>query len=101
MKACPDDNWWVIFALARFGGMRTPSEVLNLAWEDVDWKQLRLRIDSPKTGFRTCPLFPELLPLLKAAWKANGGPVRQLTTAVSRLKLCPSKFPNVVAIHSS
>ncbi|WP_218922343.1 tyrosine-type recombinase/integrase [Fuerstiella marisgermanici] len=73
MKACPDDNWRVIFALARFGGMRTPSEVLNLAWEDVDWKQLRLRIDSPKTGFRTCPLFPELLPLLKAAWKANGG----------------------------
>jgi integrase len=30
LEACPDAQWRLIFALARFGGLRTPSETLRL-----------------------------------------------------------------------
>ena len=66
LDACPDAEWRLIFALARFGGLRTPSETLLLTWGDVDWQRRRIRITSPKTehhegkGSRTIPLFPEL-----------------------------------------
>jgi len=68
LAACPDDDWRLIFALARFGGMRCPSEVTGLRWTDVLWDQDRLRIDSPKAGLRFCPIFPEIRPLLEQAF---------------------------------
>ncbi len=70
IDACPDPDWRVLFALARFAGMRCPSEVLTLKWIDVDWADGRLRIDSPKTGLRFCPLFPELYKVLTEALEA-------------------------------
>ena len=36
-EACPDADWRLIFALARFAGLRWPTEVLGLRWSDVDW----------------------------------------------------------------
>ena len=60
MDACPNADWRLIFTLARYGGLRCPSEVLALRWSDLDWDAGRLRIDSPKTGLRFCPLFPEI-----------------------------------------
>lgn len=68
--ACPDADWRVIFALARWGGLRCPSEVLALRWRDVDWAAGRLRIESPKTGLRFCPLFPEIRAALAEAFEA-------------------------------
>lgn len=70
LRACPDVDWRVLFALARFAGMRCPSEVLAIRWTDVDWADGRLRIDSPKTGLRFCPLFPELREVLTEALEA-------------------------------
>ncbi len=67
LDACPDADWRVIFVLARYCGLRCPSEVLGLRWSDVDWAAGRLRIDSPKTGLRFCPIFPEVLPVLSEA----------------------------------
>jgi integrase len=64
--ACPDAEWRLIVALARYGGVRTPSETFALAWSDIDWERGRIRIPSPKTAchtgreFRMIPLFPEL-----------------------------------------
>ena len=69
LAACPDADWQVVFALARFGGLRCPSEVLSLRWTDVDWAEGRLRIDSPKTGLRFCPMFSELRVVLTEAWE--------------------------------
>ena len=72
--ACPDHEWRLIFTLARFGGLRTPSETLLLRWADVDWERGRLLIRSPKTEHhegkdsRWVPLFPELRPHLEAAF---------------------------------
>jgi len=70
LEACPDAQWRLIFALARFGGLRVPSELLGLRWLDVDWDRSRITIHSPKTehhegkGIRQIPIFPELRPYL-------------------------------------
>jgi integrase len=65
LDACPSAEWRMIFALARFGGLRIPSELVGLKWTDVDWARNRLRVESPKTrchgkAERIIPLFPEL-----------------------------------------
>jgi len=66
LDACPDNEWRLIFALSRFGGLRCPSEHLSLTWNDIDWERDRIHVRSPKTehlkggASRTIPLFPEL-----------------------------------------
>lgn len=69
LEACPDQDWRTVFALARWGGLRCPSEVLTLKWTDIDWKANKIKIESPKTGLRFCPLFPELRKELDASWE--------------------------------
>lgn len=75
LDACPNAEWRLIFALARFGGLRCPSEHVALRWEDVDWERSRMRIRSPKTEHhegkdsRVIPIFPELRPHLDAVWE--------------------------------
>jgi integrase len=60
-----------VIALSRFGGLRVPSEVVQLTWQDVDLEAGRLTINAPKTehhedgGLRFCPIFPELRPFLQ------------------------------------
>lgn len=66
LEACPDQEWRTLFALARFGGLRCPSEVLGLRWSDIHWDRGRFKVRSPKTekagkAERIVPLFPELL----------------------------------------
>ena len=74
LKACPDTQWRLIFALARWGGLRVPSEPLALRWVDVNWEQQRIRVHSPKTEHheghesRLVPIFPEIMPHLQQAF---------------------------------
>lgn len=74
LDACPDDEWRLFVALARYGGLRCPSEHLALKWEDVDLPGGRMTVHSPKTehhagkASRVVPIFPELRPYLEAAW---------------------------------
>ncbi|MCE5276979.1 MAG: tyrosine-type recombinase/integrase [Planctomycetaceae bacterium] len=71
LAACPDAQWKLIFALARYGGLRCPSEVLKLKWVDIDWEHDRFTVHSDKTehhadgGIRQVPIFPEILPHLR------------------------------------
>ncbi|MBA4188154.1 MAG: hypothetical protein C0467_09065 [Planctomycetaceae bacterium] len=58
LDACPDGEWRLIVALARYGGLRTPSEHLALTWADTDWKRERFLVRSPKTGRAGCRCFP-------------------------------------------
>ncbi len=74
LEACPDAEWRLIVALARFGGMRTPSETIGLPWRDIDWDRSRFTVTSPKTKkqgkpWRVVPLFPELRPFLTEAFE--------------------------------
>ena len=84
IEACPSQDWRTIVALARWGGLRCPSEVLSLTWNDVHWPDTTasserdrvgwIRVVSPKTehhpgkSTRVMPLFPELLPELERAF---------------------------------
>jgi integrase len=70
--------WQVILGLSRYGGLRTPSETLSLRWEDIDWELNRMSIPEPKVehhegrGIRSCPIFPELRPILDEAFEIFG-----------------------------
>ncbi|MBI3407201.1 MAG: tyrosine-type recombinase/integrase [Planctomycetes bacterium] len=86
IDACPDAQWRLIVALARYGGLRSPSEVLALRWGDVDWESGRIKVHSPKTehltggASREIPLFPELHPYLEEAFElAEAGTVHVIT----------------------
>ena len=86
LQACPDAEWRLIFALARFGGLRVPSEILPLQWGDVNWEKSRFIVHSPKTerhngkGTRVVPIFPELLPYLRDSFEqAKPGQVHLMT----------------------
>lgn len=65
-----DVEWAVIFGLCRYAGFRCPSEVQALTWADVLWDLSRLKIESPKTGLRFCPIFAPLRDILNRAWDA-------------------------------
>ena len=75
MAVC-DTTWKTILALARYGGLRTPSETLSITWEGIDWNKRRMLIPSPKTEHhpnganRLMPIFPELLKYLAEAREA-------------------------------
>jgi len=69
LDACPDAEWRLIFALARYGGLRCPSDYLDLTWDDVNWSEGRFTVYSPKTKqYRTVPLFPEVRKYLEEAF---------------------------------
>ena len=74
MDHCPCDDWKLILALCRYGGLRCPSELVRLRWSDVDLPGGRMTINATKTehhaagGVRVCPIFPELRPYLETAW---------------------------------
>jgi integrase len=73
LAACPNTEWKLIFALARYGGLRTPSETLLLRWSDINWDAGKMLVHSPKTEAhaggesRFVPIFPELDALLTQA----------------------------------
>ena len=48
IAACPDAEWRLIVALARFGVGCCPSEHLALTWADVLWDLGKLRRGKPK-----------------------------------------------------
>ena len=80
IDAAPDADWRLLIALSRFGGLRCPSEHLALRCQDVDWERNRFRVDSPKTGERWVPIFPELRPYLEGCFElAEEGAVHVIT----------------------
>lgn len=72
---CPDTEWRLLFALARYGGLRVPSEPRELKWEHIHWDRDRMTVISPKTKnhpggkSRVIPLFPEIRPYLETQFE--------------------------------
>ena len=73
VAAADTQDWKLILLLARYGGIRIPSELVHLRWQNVDFRQERILIHSVKTAHhpgkdkRYIPLFDELRqPLLDA-----------------------------------
>lgn len=71
VEACPNIQWKLLFGLARYAGLRTPSETHLLTWNEVDWDRARLFVRSPKTEHhpghesREVPITPKLMPILR------------------------------------
>ncbi len=96
LDACPDVQWRLIFGLARWGGLRCPSEVLRLKWEDIDFENNRFKVHASKTehhtnkGIRVVPLFSELKPLFQDCLdSAREGDVYCITRYRKGSNLCP------------
>lgn len=74
LDVMPDTQWRLLFMLARLQGLRVPSEVLALTWDDIDWEAHRMTIRSEKTkryegdGVRHMPIFDDVMPLLMEAY---------------------------------
>lgn len=73
LDACPNWQWRTVVALARYGGLRCPSEVAQLKLGDIHWDSDRFTVTSPKTkrygkATRVVPIFPELRPYLDDAF---------------------------------
>ncbi len=74
LVACPDAEWRCLFALARYGALRIPSEIQELRWEHIDWANNRFHAHAPKNehhaddGDRIVPLFPEVRKALEELW---------------------------------
>jgi len=70
VEECPNAEWRLLFGLARYAGLRIPSESHLLAWADVDFDDGRLTVRSPKTEHhdgheqRMVPITPKLMQLL-------------------------------------
>ena len=66
LAACPDDESRLIVVLARYAGLRCPSEIRALHWGDIDFDRSVIRIRSSKLaaygqkGVRDIPLSPEV-----------------------------------------
>lgn len=71
IDACPNAEWRLLFGLARYAGLRIPSESQLLTWADVDFERARLTVRSPKTEHhdgheqRIIPITPNLMNLLQ------------------------------------
>jgi integrase len=74
LEACPNNDWRLVVVLARYVGLRIPSELERLTWSDVDWSGQKLTIRVPKKEHidghetRVVPIFPEVEPYLRLAF---------------------------------
>jgi integrase len=74
LAACSDNDWRLVLVLARYAGLRIPSELERLTWSDVDWSSQKLTIRVPKKEHldghetRIVPIFPEIEPYLRQAF---------------------------------
>lgn len=72
IEAAPGAEWPLLIGLARYAGLRVPSETHPLTFGDVDHDQAVLYVTAPKTegtggkGARVVPICPELMTLIQA-----------------------------------
>ena len=87
LDVIPCPQFRLIVALARWAGLRIPSEIAALRWSDIDWANHRMIIRSPKTahhpdqGVRIIPIFAEVRPYLEELWHQlpEGAPDQVIT----------------------
>ena len=83
-EACPDAEWRLVVGLARYAGLRCPSEMVEMTWADVDWGRGVLMVRSPKNehhgghhAVRNVSICPRLRELLTESFeRATDGEAR-------------------------
>lgn len=66
LETVKSPEWRTLLVLARYGGLRIPSEIYRLMWIDVKWSTKELAIQKAKTEPRVCPLFAPMERELRA-----------------------------------
>jgi len=61
IDAVTHPQWKAIIAIARYCGVRGPSDLLYMQRKHVDFKKKQVTFPSIKNGNRVCPLFPEVV----------------------------------------
>lgn len=104
IEHAPDIEWKLIIAFARYGGVRVPSEILALRWNDVLWDQSKVLIRASKTEHhvgkesRLIPLFPELKSYLLLAFaQAEEGAIHVITRYRSPAVNLRTQFLRILA----
>ena len=75
LERCPGVFWRLVIALGCYAGLRIPSEVAGLTWDDIAWDTGRLTVRSPKTArheghaVRLVPICPEPRSILADAYE--------------------------------
>jgi len=74
----PSLEWKLLLVMARYMGIRVPSEPFSMTWDCVDWERSLIRVPSPKTAkqgkaFRMVPIFPPVRPYLETLWEEAEG----------------------------
>jgi integrase len=95
LDAIPGTQQRVLFALARYGGLRVPSETHSLKWSDIDFDNRVALVYAPKAhrrhrpeedAVRAVPIDPRLYDLLLAAFdEAEPGTRHVLTISRNNL----------------
>tara|TARA_R110002111_G_scaffold194178_2_gene260443 strand:+ start:7481 stop:8752 length:1272 start_codon:yes stop_codon:yes gene_type:complete len=81
----PSLDYKILFALARFGGLRSPSETTILTWDHIDLENNRMEVYAPKTGqTRTVPILPQLREVLEEQASKFDGKPTGLVLSVSK-----------------
>jgi integrase len=103
MERCPGVFWRLVIALGRYAGLRIPSEVASLTWDDVAWDTGRLTVRSPKTArheghaVRLVPICPELRVILVEAYEqAADGTNLILPRALTRASNLRTTFTKII-----
>ena len=70
---CSSLEFKTIVALARFNGMRIPSELSKFTWDRVNFPKKTMVIwDVKRKRDRKTPIFDQVFKLLRELWEANG-----------------------------
>jgi integrase len=98
LEACPGIQWKLLVGLARYAGLRVPSEAFAITWSMVDWDKKALSIPSKKTRryaeSRVMPVLPELMDLLQVGWdEAPEGSTNILTLSYANIR---RKLPKII-----
>lgn len=74
--ACPNAFWRLVWAFARWGGLRMRSEFPLLRWDGILWDMNKITVYEPKKTrkgealkTRFIPIFPEIRDALNEAWE--------------------------------
>ncbi len=76
LEKCPSLDWKLVVGLGRYAGLRVPSEIASMTWDDVLWDSGRLVVRPSKTAghegheVRVVPICPELREILDQAHEA-------------------------------
>ena len=90
MNELPTTVLAAVFALSRWGGLRTPSEHARMGWADINWNTERFTVHGKGGRDRIVPLFPELVTPLYDLYEI---------TAPGTVEVFPGLSPNASAFQ--